>query len=62
MDGINVRGGRVEICYNRAWGTICNKNYGVVDAQFICSQLKFEGMWYLSFCNLCKTGTIYISK
>ena len=43
VDGSNVREGRVEVCFNRAWGTICNDNYGVADAQVLCLELKFEG-------------------
>ena len=41
QNGSSVREGRVEICVNRAWGTICNHNYGITDAQTICSQLTF---------------------
>lgn len=43
MDGSSVREGRVEVCFNQAWGTICNEHYGVADAQILCSQLNFEG-------------------
>ena len=42
MDGSNVREGRVEICINQAWGTICNEIYGVTDARVICSDLNFS--------------------
>ena len=47
MDGASVREGRVEICFNNAWGTICNENYGVTDARILCSQLNFESKQYL---------------
>ena len=43
VDGANVREGRVEVCFNRAWGTICNDNYGVADAKVLCLELEFEG-------------------
>ena len=41
QNGSSVREGRAEICVNRAWGTICNHNYGITDAQTICLQQTF---------------------
>ena len=32
--------GRVEICFNKAWGTICNEEFGRVDAEQICSHAR----------------------
>ena len=34
--------GRVEICFNEAWGTICNNNFDEVDGSVICGQLGFS--------------------
>ncbi len=31
--------GRVEICINSAWGTICNNMFDDVDAGVVCQQL-----------------------
>ena len=39
-DGSNDREGRAEICFNQAWGTICNKEFGRIDAEQICSQAR----------------------
>ncbi len=31
--------GRLEICINNAWGTICNNAFRFFDAQVACNQL-----------------------
>ena len=33
--------GRVEICNNNIWGTVCNDFWGTIDAQAVCRQLRF---------------------
>ena len=42
VGGSNNRQGRVEICYNEAWGTICDNQFDNVDASVICRQLGFS--------------------
>lgn len=34
--------GRIEVCVNRAWGTICNRRFGTNEASVICRQLGFS--------------------
>ena len=38
-DGSNPLEGRLEICYNRAWGTVCDTGFSQNDADVVCRQL-----------------------
>ena len=38
--GEGVREGRVEVCVNRAWGTVCNELFTQNDADVVCNQLE----------------------
>ena len=34
--------GRVEICINQQWGTVCDDDWGVLEARVTCRQLGFD--------------------
>ena len=50
--GANMREGRVEICINRSWGTICDSYWDYREAEVACRQLGFPsiGKGLLIFC------------
>ena len=33
--------GRVEICLNNVWGTICDDSFSNVDAKVVCRKLNY---------------------
>ena len=39
--GRNATEGRVEICSQNSWGTVCNTNWTDIDSQVVCNQLGF---------------------
>ena len=43
VGGNSVSEGRVEMCYNGVWGSVCNYGWNNIDAAVVCRQLGFQG-------------------
>ena len=41
VDGSDQYEGRVEVCINDQWGTVCDNAWSSVDATTVCKQLGF---------------------
>lgn len=42
VGGVNEREGRIEICFNETWGTVCSNGWTSSDANVACRQLGFS--------------------
>ena len=42
MEGATALEGRVEICMNNAWGTVCHTGWTAVDAKVVCRELGYS--------------------
>ncbi|CAI8048104.1 Egg peptide speract receptor [Geodia barretti] len=50
VDGLTPHDGRVEICLNDVWGSVCNDLWDARDAQVVCRQLRYNGRTFFFPC------------
>ena len=43
IDGASDNEGRVEVCYNQQWGTVCDDGWSDLDANVACRHADFSG-------------------
>ena len=41
VGGSSAMQGRVEICFNGMWGTVCDDQFNNIAAQVVCTQLNY---------------------
>ena len=58
MGGASSLEGRVEICRNDSYSTICDDFWDELEAQIVCRQLGYDGSSKSSQSRCCEIGTV----
>lgn len=43
VGGIIQQEGRIEVCFNGVWGSVCPNYWNPIDAYVVCAQLGYTG-------------------
>ena len=65
VGGSNIYEGRVEVCFDNQWGTVCDDHWDTADAQVVCRQLGYSTYNVAAFHNAYfgqGNGSIYINN
>jgi len=49
VNGNNLQEGRVEICVNKVWGTVCQEGFSSDEAEIVCGSLGLFNGTHKSF-------------
>ena len=55
VGGRNLYEGRVEVCYDKQWGTVCSTSWDTTDAGIACRQLGYSLVGKIQFTFLLQT-------